>query len=49
MPIRLAIIVSHPIQYFAPWHRELAQVSDIDSKVFFCCDSGDNGLHRPWI
>jgi glycosyltransferase involved in cell wall biosynthesis len=40
MPIRLAIIVSHPIQYFAPWHRELAQVSDIDSKVFFCCDWG---------
>jgi glycosyltransferase involved in cell wall biosynthesis len=40
MPIRLATIVSHPIQYFAPWHRELAQVSGIDSKVFFCCDWG---------
>src|SRR5260370_16868350 len=40
MPIRLAIIVSHPIQYFAPWFRELAQVPDIDSKVFFCCDWG---------
>jgi hypothetical protein len=40
MSIRLATIVSHPIQYFAPWHRELAQVSDIDSKVFFCCDWG---------
>jgi len=40
MPIRLAIIVSHPIQYFAPWFRELAQVPDIDLKVFFCCDWG---------
>ena len=48
MPIHLAIIVSHPIQYFAPWHRELAQVSDIDSKVFFAA-TGDNGLHRSRI
>lgn len=40
MPIRLAVIVSHPIQYFAPWFRELAQVPDIDLKVFFCCDWG---------
>ena len=40
MPIRLAIIVSHPIQYFAPWYRELASVPDIELKVFFCCDWG---------
>jgi len=40
MPIRLATIVSHPIQYFAPWHREMAKVPSIDSKVFFCCDWG---------
>jgi glycosyltransferase involved in cell wall biosynthesis len=40
MPIRLATIVSHPIQYFAPWHREMARVPGIDSKVFFCCDWG---------
>src|SRR5216684_2228301 len=40
MPIRLAIIVSHPIQYFAPWFRELDRVPDIDLKVFFCCDWG---------
>src|SRR6266851_635163 len=40
MPIRLAIIVSHPIQHFAPWHREVARVPDIDLKVFFCCDLG---------
>jgi len=40
MPVRLAIIVSHPIQYFAPWYRELAKVSDLKLKVFFCCDWG---------
>jgi glycosyltransferase involved in cell wall biosynthesis len=40
MPIRLAIIVSHPIQHFAPCHRELARISDIDLKVFFCSDLG---------
>src|SRR5712692_4416637 len=47
MPIRLATIVSHPIQYFAPWHRELAQVSEIDSKVFFCCDWGITNYIDP--
>ncbi|HXM68264.1 MAG TPA: glycosyltransferase family 4 protein [Candidatus Acidoferrum sp.] len=51
MPIRLATIVSHPIQYFAPWHRELAKVPEIDSKIFFCCDWGmsndiDPGFNR---
>jgi len=40
MPIRLAILVSHPIQHFAPWHRELAQVADIDLNVYFYCDWG---------
>lgn len=47
MPIRLAIIVSHPIQYFAPWHRELAKISDLDLKVFFCCDWGVNSYVDP--
>lgn len=47
MPIRLAIIISHPIPHFAPWHRELARISDIDSKVFFCCDLGLNRYVDP--
>ncbi len=47
MPIRLAIVVSHPIQYFAPWYRELAQVPDIDFKVFFCCDWGVKDYNDP--
>ena len=47
MPIRLAIIVSHPIPHFAPWHRELARDPDIDLKVFFCCDLGLNSYVDP--
>ena len=51
MPIRVAIIVSHPIQYFAPWFRELALIPHIALKVFFCCDWGvteyvDPGFNR---
>ena len=31
---RVAIVVTHPIQYYAPWYRALARVVDLD--VFFC-------------
>jgi glycosyltransferase involved in cell wall biosynthesis len=40
MPLRLAVFVSHPIQHFAPWHREIAKNNDIDLRVFFSCDWG---------
>jgi glycosyltransferase involved in cell wall biosynthesis len=40
MTTRLAIVVSHPIQHFAPWHREVARLSQIELRVFFCCDWG---------
>jgi glycosyltransferase involved in cell wall biosynthesis len=40
MTLRLAIVVSHPIQHFAPWHREIAKLPGIDLRVFFCCDWG---------
>jgi glycosyltransferase involved in cell wall biosynthesis len=39
-PLKLAIVASHPIQYFAPWYRELAKLGDVDLRVFFCCDWG---------
>ncbi len=32
---RLAIIVSHPIQYYVPLYQRLAARSDIEIKVFF--------------
>ncbi|HEX4132670.1 MAG TPA: glycosyltransferase family 4 protein [Pirellulales bacterium] len=33
--IRLAMVVSHPIQYYAPLYRRLAQRDDLDLRVFF--------------
>jgi glycosyltransferase involved in cell wall biosynthesis len=33
--IRLAHLVSHPIQYFAPLYREIARASGVDFTVFF--------------
>jgi glycosyltransferase involved in cell wall biosynthesis len=33
--IRLCIITTHPIQYMAPWFRELSSLSDIDLNVIF--------------
>ena len=35
MPIRVAHLVSHPIHYFAPLYRELAQRDEIDLTVYF--------------
>jgi len=40
MKVRLAVVVSHPIQHFAPWHREVAKQARADLRVFFCCDWG---------
>jgi glycosyltransferase involved in cell wall biosynthesis len=41
-PIRIAVVVSHPIQHFAPWHREVAALPGIQLTVFFCLDWGAN-------
>ncbi len=40
MTLRLAVLLSHPIPNFASWHREVAKLSDIELRVFFCCDWG---------
>lgn len=50
--LRLAIIVSHPIQYYAPLHRRLARRTDLIVKVFFTWHAGekaieDHGFRRP--
>ena len=37
---RIAIIVTHPIQYFAPWYRALAALPGVALKVFFCSKKG---------
>lgn len=50
--IRLAIIVSHPIQYYAPLHQRLARREDLIVKVFFTwrladAPAHDHGFQRP--
>ena len=47
MTLRLAVVVSHPIQHFAPWHREVARIPGVELKVFFCCDWGVVGYFDP--
>jgi len=37
---RLALVVTHPIQHFAPLYREVAAAGELDLRVFFCCDWG---------
>jgi glycosyltransferase involved in cell wall biosynthesis len=37
-PVRLAHLVSHPIQYFAPLYRVLAQRPEVELTVFFYSD-----------
>jgi glycosyltransferase involved in cell wall biosynthesis len=44
-PTRIAIIVSHPIQYFAAWYRALAATPGILLKVFFCCKWGADAYY----
>jgi glycosyltransferase involved in cell wall biosynthesis len=39
-PVRIAIVVSHPIQYFAPLYRTLAALPGIELKVIFCTRQG---------
>jgi glycosyltransferase involved in cell wall biosynthesis len=51
-PKRLAVIVSHPIQYYAPLYQRLAQRHDLAVKVFFTWHAGDAavqdiGFKRP--
>jgi hypothetical protein len=37
---KLAIVTSHPIQYYAPWFRHLAAMGELDLKVFYLWDFG---------
>jgi glycosyltransferase involved in cell wall biosynthesis len=41
---RLAIVVSHPIQYYAPLYQRLARRHDIITKVFFTWHDGQTAL-----
>jgi glycosyltransferase involved in cell wall biosynthesis len=50
--IRLAFIVSHPIQYYAPLYRRLARRDDVQIKVFFTWHGGgtqmDHGFKKAF-
>ncbi len=50
--IRLAFIVSHPIQYYAPLYRRLARRDDVQIKVFFTWRGGgaemDHGFKKAF-
>ena len=50
--IRLAIVISHPIQYFCPQHSSWARLDGVDLRVFFASRQGldpyhDEGFARP--
>jgi len=44
---RLAFIVSHPIQYYAPLYQRLSRRDDIAVKVFFTWHNGAKSVHDP--
>ena len=51
-PLRLAHLVSHPVQYFAPLYREIASRPEVDLTVYFYSDATarefhDTGFGRP--
>jgi hypothetical protein len=44
---RLAVLNTHPIQYFAPLYRRLAQETDIDLMVYYCSKVGAEAYSDP--
>ena len=48
-PIRLAIVSTHPIQYYAPWFREMAREPAIDLRLFFLMRPDEQGLFDPFF
>jgi glycosyltransferase involved in cell wall biosynthesis len=47
VPARLAVVVTHPIQYFSPWFRHIAGCEQIALKVFYLWDFGVEGQVDP--
>jgi glycosyltransferase involved in cell wall biosynthesis len=46
---RLAVVSTHPIQYYAPWFRILAADPRIDLRVFYLLEPGAHGLYDPFF
>jgi glycosyltransferase involved in cell wall biosynthesis len=45
--LRLAIVASHPIQYYAPWFRRVAAEPSFNLKVFYLWDFGVTEQRDP--
>ena len=45
--MRLAIVATHPVQYYAPWFQRVAAEPGIDLKVFYLWDFGVTDQHDP--
>jgi glycosyltransferase involved in cell wall biosynthesis len=46
-PRRLAILISHPVQYFSPLFQRLAQQREIDLTVLYCSLQGAKKMKDP--
>lgn len=42
---RLAIVLSHPVQYYSPWFRWMAQHSNLNFRIFYLWDAGVKTSH----
>ncbi len=38
--MKIAIVISHPIQHFCPWYANITNIEDVDLKVFFASNLG---------
>lgn len=45
--VRLAAVLSHPIQYYSPWFRWVRQHTPVELRVFYLWDSGVVGRLDP--
>ena len=45
--VRIAVVVSHPIQHFAPWYRATAALPGIELKVLYCSLMGAESYYDP--
>jgi glycosyltransferase involved in cell wall biosynthesis len=46
-PLRLAVVLSHPTQYYSPWFRSLGSEPRLDLRVFYLWDFGVAERHDP--
>jgi glycosyltransferase involved in cell wall biosynthesis len=47
MPRRLAVVLSHPTQYYSPWFRWLRAHTDLEFRVFYLWDAGVTAQPDP--